>query len=406
MKKYLIALLIGITGTFTSISAQLTKGVWRGAIIRNDGQPVYFNFEVSEKNKQPVLHFINASEKIRVDDIRIEGDSLWFEMPFYESSFKARKEADGSLKGVWQKRSYSEVVSLPFEAVPGIKKRFPATEGKALSNISGLWQVVLSKGDGTTRNAVATFSQKNNQLTGSFVTSTGDYRFLEGIVSGHQLRLSTFDGGLLYYFEADIAGDSIVNGTFYMGSSRVDSWRAEKNPNAALPADSVTPSILSSQPVQFNFKDVEGNLVSLDDPRFDNKVIVLQIMGSWCPNCMDETRFLSEVYDEYRKKGVEIIGLAYELSTDFERSQRSLQRVIERFQVKYPVLITGLSITDDQKTQKSLPQISDIKTYPTTVFLNRQKQVVGVHTGFAGPGTGVFYDEYKKHFRERVEALL
>ena len=92
-------------------------------------------------------------------------------------------------------------------------------------------------------------------------------------------------------------------------------------------------------PFTFSFKDINGNAVSLSEPRFKGKVVLVQLMGSWCPNCMDETRFLSGFYDEYHGKGVEIVALAYERSTDFARSQTSLRSFQQRFQVKYPMLI-------------------------------------------------------------------
>jgi thiol-disulfide isomerase/thioredoxin len=389
-----------------SVSAQLRTGPWRGAVIRNDAVPVYFNFDISKKNGKPVIAIKNGDEKIVIDEVVVKADSVYFQMPFYESSFKASITPEGVMQGVWEKWTYDSVNTLKFEAIPAIKKRFSAVDGKATVNITGLWQASISTAAGVSRPAVATFKQKGNELTGSFVTATGDFRFLEGIVTGNRLLLSTFDGGLLYFFEATIDADSIVDGRFYIGSTRVDSWVAKKNPAATIDVTEVTPVILSDAPVQFSFRDVNGELVSLSDRRFADKLIVLQIMGSWCPNCMDETKFLSEIYGKYASKGVEIIGLAYELSTDFERSQRSLKRVIERFDVKYPVLITGVGIADEERTKKTLPQMSDIQTFPTTLFLNKNKQIVEIHTGFSGPGTEGFYDQYVKQFKTTLEKLL
>lgn len=404
MKQIISTLvLIGLVG---SISAQLRMGAWRGAVIRNDAVPVYFSFDISKKNGKPVITIKNGEEKILIDEVSVKKDSVYFQMPFYESSFKASITPEGVMQGVWEKWTYDSVNTLKFEAIPNIKKRFSAVDGKATVNIAGLWDATFTTTAGVSRHAVATFRQKGNELTGSFVTATGDFRFLEGIVTGNRLLLSTFDGGLLYFFEATVEAGAIVDGKFYIGGTRVDSWVAKKNPAATIDVTEVTPSIISKDPVQFSFRDINGNIVSLSDSRFADKLIVLQIMGSWCPNCMDETRFLSEIYGKYAPKGVEIIGLAYELSTDFERSQRSLKRVIERFDVKYPVLITGVSIADEERTKKTLPQISDIQTFPTTLFLNKNKQIVEVHTGFSGPGTEGFYDQYVKQFKTTLEKLL
>lgn len=387
-------------------NAQVQNGTWRGAIIRTDAVPIYFNFEIKNQQGNPVLIFKNGSERIQVDEVKVWGDSISFQMPFYESTFEATISDKGTMEGVWNKWSYDTVVSLPFIALPGIKQRFAAIDGKAENNITGKWDVTLYAAEGLGRKAVATFHQKKNQLTGSFLTPTGDFRFLEGIVTGDKIMLSTFDGGLAYYFEANIKKDSIVDGKFYIGGTRVDTWVAQKNEQAELAFDEVIPTILSKTPVDFSFLDVEGRTVNLSDSKFDNKIVILQVMGSWCPNCMDETKFLSEVYKQYQNRGVEIIGLAYELSTDFERSQKSLQRVIDRFKVQYPILITGVKSNDEEKTEKTIPQISPIKTFPTTIFLNQKKEIVKVHAGFAGPGTEGFFEQYVKDFKQTLEILL
>lgn len=398
---YMLCFLSGFTA-----EAQVKNGTWRGAIIRKDAVPIYFNFEIRNKKGVSVIEIKNGAEKIVVNEVNWKGDSLFFQMPFYESSFRAKVNPNGVMEGVWSKWSYDTVVHLNFEAIPNIKQRFSLVDGKAKSNISGKWDVTFYNAEGTARKGVGTFHQKKNHLTGSFVTPTGDFRFLEGVVTGNQLRLSTFDGGLAYYFEASIENDSIKEGKFYIGGTRVDTWSAHKNDQASVDLSEVVPQIISSEPLSFNFRDVSGNEVSLSDKRFDDKIIVLQIMGSWCPNCMDETKFLSEIYQKYQSKNVEIIGLAYELSTDFERSQKSLQRVIERFDVKYPILITGVKSNDEEKTKKTIPQISAIHSFPTTIFLNKKKEVVKVHVGFAGPGTEGFYDQYVKEFKHTLESLI
>ena len=159
-------------------------------------------------------------------------------------------------------------------------------------------------------------------------------------------------------------------------------------------------------PLAFTFKDIDGRSVSLGDPRFKGKVVLLQIMGSWCPNCMDETRFLSSFYKEYQNKGVEIIALAYERSTDFTRSQASLRSVRDRFQVSYPMLITGVTVSDPQRAEKTLPQLEKIVNFPTTIFINKAGQIAKIHTGFSGPGTGDHYEEQKKEIYETVNSLL
>src|ERR1700754_4780380 len=149
-------------------------------------------------------------------------------------------------------------------------------------------------------------------------------------------------------------------------------------------------------PFTFSFKDINGNMVSLSEPRFKGKVVLIQIMGSWCPNCMDETRFLSGFYNDYHNKGVEVVALAYERSTDFLRSQASVRTFQQRFDVKYPMLITGAAVGDPDRAAKTLPQLESIVNFPTTIFVGKSGHIEKIHTGFSGPGTGRHYDDQKQ----------
>src|SRR5690606_31161626 len=101
------------------------------------------------------------------------------------------------------------------------------------------------------------------------------------------------------------------------------------------------------------FPDANGNMVSLDDDKYKHKVVILQIMGTWCPNCMDETKFLSPWYNANKERGVEVIGLAFERKDDFSYASARVKKMVGKMDVKYDILIAG---TDDKENAaKSLP---------------------------------------------------
>lgn len=129
----------------------------------------------------------------------------------------------------------------------------------------------------------------------------------------------------------------------------------------------------------------------------------MQILGSWCPNCIDETAFLSDFYNK-QKGEVEVIGLAYERTRDFEKSKASLKGMLNRFNVKYPILITGYT-ADDGEPSKSLPMLNHIMAFPTTIILDKKGKVRKIHTGFSGPGSGRYYEEYVLEFENTINAL-
>lgn len=100
------------------------------------------------------------------------------------------------------------------------------------------------------------------------------------------------------------------------------------------------------------------------------------------------------------------MALAYEQTTDIERSKKSILSFQQRFDVKYPVLLTGVTATDSLRTEKTLPQLNKIRAFPTSIFLDKKGIVRKIRTGFAGPGTGVHYEAFKKEFDETIRQLL
>lgn len=384
----------------------LQTGNWQATLIREDGNHIVFNFEVISNGDS--VHWVikNGEERIDVKDVTIQGDSVWVTMPVFESYFKLLKKGNNRLTGIWTKAATAGFISMPFEASAGIEKRFTAT-AKPVADISGKWEVSFFRADGSPRPAIAEFTQKGEELSGTFITPTGDYRYLYGIVDGHQVKLSTFDGSHAYYFNATIENDSLIsNGNYYSGATSIEPWKAVKNENAILPDLAAMFLKEGEERLNFSFPDLDGNLVSINDNRFKNKVVIVQIMGSWCPNCMDETAFLSEYYRKNKDRGVEVVALAYEYYEDPVLAGNSVKKFQKRFNVQYPMLLTGVTVSDTLRTEKTLPQLTKIKSFPSTIFIDKQGKVAKIHAGFEGPGTGSRYELLKKEFEMLVESLV
>jgi thiol-disulfide isomerase/thioredoxin len=381
---------------------------YRAYLVRQDSNTVVFNMQAVKENNETVLYVINADERIKISPVTITKDSVNFSMPTFESSFRTRRNGDGSLQGIWIKGTAGDFQHWQFIAIPNQNDRFVKNQGRATHNITGKWDVTITRANGTPRKALAEFEQSGDKLTGSFITPSGDYRFLEGVVTGDSLKLSTFDGAHAYTFYAKIAGpERIMGGVYYSGFNGKETWSAVKDKNVKEPKqDEPTKLKPGESKLNFTFKDLDGKPVSINDERFKNKVVVVQLMGSWCPNCLDETKFLSDFYNNYRSRGVEVVSLAYEYSTDWERSKKSLSKFQKLFNVQYPMLITGVTSTDEKKTEKTLPQLTPIRSFPTSIFLDRQGNVKEIHGVFYGPGTKQYFEEYKKIFLSIVENLL
>jgi thiol-disulfide isomerase/thioredoxin len=296
---------------------------------------------------------------------------------------------------------------MPFSAIYNHSDRF-TQRLPASKNVTGRWSVFFKSKSGNQSPAVGEFQQNGNKVTGTFLTPGGDYRFLQGIVDGDSLKLSTFDGGHAFLFTALIKNNNtITSGYFYSGISAPEFWSAQKNDQAALPDGYDQTHLKAGEDhLNFHFKSIDCKEVSINDPVYKNKVVVIQVMGSWCPNCMDETSFLSQYYHQNKNRGVEVIALAYERSEDFNRSVASINRFRNRFHVEYPMLVTGVTLNDPLKTEKTLPQLDDIKVFPTSIFIDKKGKVRKIYGGFEGPGTGAHYLEFQKEFNQIIDSLL
>ncbi len=151
----------------------------------------------------------------------------------------------------------------------------------------------------------------------------------------------------------------------------------------------------------FSFPDVNGKLVSNEDPRFKGKVVLAIVTGTWCPNCHDEAQYLVQLDKKYRDKGLAIVAL------DFEEpeQQKSLERqraFVKKYGVQYTYLIAGAPSDIGEK----LPQMVNLNTWPATIFIGRDGLVKGVHSGFASPASGQFNKELQKDFTAKIEQLL
>ena len=237
MKRRILLVILIFISLGANAQKQLREGWWRVELLRTDSIIIPFNFEVKMVNGKEILFIRNVSERIKVDQLRFKGDSVFIEMPVFESRFAGKFLKNGSIEGNWIKGTSSKDQVLPFRAVFGFKDRF-LVHHSSLDDISGRWAVNFVSSDTSERMAIAEFEQEGNELTGTFLTTTGDYRFLEGAVNGDKLLLSTFDGSHAYFFRATIdSSNKISNGHYYSGARGHQQWTAVRDPNAHLPED-------------------------------------------------------------------------------------------------------------------------------------------------------------------------
>ena len=426
MKNVLLALLAGVassligcqgnpTSTETaaaggaSVAALLTPGPWRGELAIQ-GQQLPFLFEVKTEAGKPVVYLINkglnGEERLRCPEISGAGDSATIKLHVFDAALVVRADGAGKLKGAWVKYDAKGPYRVPLTATAGAQQLFAADPSSQGQPLAGKWTVKFTGEDGKTYPAVGVFQQSKHDVTGTFLTSTGDYRYLAGQTVGDQLKLSTFDGGHGFLFMATKTSPVQLKGNYYSGKTGHETWTAILDPKARLPdADTLTYLKKGESRLSFKFPNIfEGGSISPTDPKYRGKVLVLQVLGSWCPNCMDETAFLAPWYNKNKQRGVEIIGLGYERSPEYDKAAPRLRKLRERYNIGYDLAVAGVSNKDS--VARSLPQLAKFMAFPTTIFIDKKGAVRKIHTGFSGPGTGKYYTEETAAFNQEVDRLL
>jgi thiol-disulfide isomerase/thioredoxin len=396
---YFITLSVWILSCTTQKPVELKTGTWRG-VIEMQGQQLPFQFDVEKMDSAYVAYLRNDTEKIMLDDIKIKNDSVTMMLHVFDASLKAKIEGD-KLTGKFIKY-YAADADLPFTAAFGEDFRF-TNEKTASTDFSGKYQVQFYT-EKDTSVSVAILKQIGNVVTGTFLTTTGDYRYLEGNAIGDELKLSAFDGNHAFIFTAKKSGDTL-KGDYFSGKSGHETWVGMKNENAKMPdEESLTYLKPGYEKIEFSFPDLNGNKVSLTDEKYNDKVVILQIFGTWCPNCMDETKFLKGWYAANKDRGVEILGLAYERKDDFAYASERVKKMKSKWEVPYEFVIAG--VNDKAKASETLPALNKVLAFPTTIFIGKDGKVKHIHTGFSGPGTGIYYDQFKERFNQIVNELL
>ncbi|MCU0760255.1 MAG: TlpA family protein disulfide reductase [Steroidobacteraceae bacterium] len=389
----------------------LPAGSWR-ATLALPGGTLPFGLEVAARegrgNAHPPVYILNGSDRIRVDEVSVEGGAVTLLLPGFKNRIDATLAGDQLRGTLTMVKAGAKEQKIPFAAQRGPAWRFTppaAPSAPPAGDLAGRWAVTFVDQDGKSYPAVGEFRQREAEVTGTFLTPTGDHRFLAGELHGRTLRLSKFDGGHPFLYEATLGEDGTLRGRFWSGLAWTETFIARRDAAASLgEAEQATRMKAGATRLDFRFPDLGGVYVSLSDPFYRGKVVVVALAGSWCPNCHDEAAFLAPLYREYRGKGLEVVSLMFEQFGDFERAAEATHRFRERYGIDYATLIAGISDKDDAATR--LPQLNGVFAFPTTIFVDRSGTVRKLHTGFSGPATGEHHARLTAEFRRTIDTLL
>jgi thiol-disulfide isomerase/thioredoxin len=376
-------------------------GRWDAVVVVNNVE-IPFRFEIAGAGDGVTGAFFDGDTKITSKKGTFKDGALTLAFDQYGATLEATLK-DGQLDGKYLRGSRPTYV---FRAT----RHVPAARAADAPSISGLWKIALpeevsktSKGEKAWRFIV---KQSGPDVSAAVLRVDGDTGNLTGTFKDGKFVLSHFSGARPALFEVTPQQDGslaiVQNTKTKLTAVRADDPRAKA---LADPTDNATHTRIkdadANERFRFSFNDLNGKTVSDSDPRLAGKVVLVNISGSWCPNCRDEAPFLVSLYKKYRKQGFEIVSLDFEEADQLANPTR-LRAFIKEYGIEYPVLLAGIP---DQLTEK-VPQADNLNSFPTSFILGRDGKVRAVHAGFPSPASGKFYSEAQRELTTLVERLL
>jgi len=385
----------------------IKEGIWRGEFnVAEDRVP--FNFEVKGRTPdEAVFTLLNGTRR---DDFHVrqeEDGTLFIKMNTYDAAIVARIDDEGHISGVYKSLvPRANLGDLPFTAEYGKSYRFvePGKDVAPKANLTGKWNInVITKEKAA--NQVALLRQEGNRLTGVTLAITGDSRELEGTVQGDEFFLSGFTGPSPKIIHGRINADGGIEGSIGLGIYRNQKFTAVRDDQAELPdLYKLTYLKEGQKTLDFVLPGIDGKPISLKDDKYKGKVTIVEIIGTWCPNCTDQTVFFAPWFRANKQRGVEAIAIGFEQKDDLDYAKYTLGALRKKYGIEYDLAFGGLA--DKKVATERLKGINYLAAFPTTFIIDRKGEVREIYTGYTGTITGKYYEDYVKRFNQLLDQLI
>ncbi len=401
----------------TQPNAQAPAGLWDGSIESRAGE-VSFGVDLTQQGSAITAVLTNATDRQPFSSASWDGQTLTLRLDYYDGQLVLHYISPQRMEGEYSRLTSKGVVHIPVMLVP--HREVAATKPWTGPDITGDWILREAGAEGAEKNTLTSFQQQKMAasdgraaVTGVLEPVSGDTGLMHGFISTDAIgrthfHLSRFDGIHVLALDGEFAPDGRLTGQIG-GVKSSAAFTAERSSNAtsANPntlAGSLTKVKDTQEPFRFSGVDQSGKKVDQSSPEFKGKAVIVDIFGTWCPNCHDEAPLLEQLYRKYRAQGLVIVGLAYEYVDDTARDLRQVAIYRDKYGISFPLLLAGT--TDPGQIEKTLPQLVHFGAYPTAIFLDRSGRVHAIHAGFAGPSTGEKYQEVQQHMDQLTREIV
>jgi len=381
------------------------QALWKGTLELPGQKQLPFLVYLDLQQPAPSGYFLNGTEKTPIPEVYAHGDSVTFVFSEYGAAMQGIW-SKGTLRGEFL-RFRKDTVSNKFEASPiTASTQPPSSNDHPNVPLVGKFQAFFTTSNGIDSSSQATFWARGDSIYGTIVEPSGDIGLMAGKQVGDSVVLSRFTGWQGQLIELRRVENSWSGTLFYRIPPPQSFTLAPRATLVDELTDAMKPALKDPRkPFVFSGATVMGDTLTNLSPQFKGKVVILDIMGTWCHNCMDAAPLLQKLYSEFANQGLEIVGLAFELSDDPLTARRNLLLFEERYGITFPVLFCG-STAATSIDQKVKAQIKNFPGYPTTLFVDRNGLVHTIHGGFNGPGTGEYFQAQMDRYYELVRTLL
>jgi thiol-disulfide isomerase/thioredoxin len=394
-----LVVLVTVIAWPSHAAAQPINGLWDATVLVNNGAlEIPFRFEITGTGATVKGSFFNGDDKTTSTSGSLQNGKLTLNFDELGTKLEATLK-DGQLDGEYSRGTRG--APYPFHA-----KRFTpsAADAKNIPSIAGLWNVQVGKSAKGEAAWQLIVRQSGPEVSAAILRIDGDTGTLTGRFKDGKFALSHFSGARPMRLELTPAADGTL-AVVQNSDKPLTALRAEQAAAKGLPQPSDPTRFTSvkdpSEPFRFSFPDLDGKIVSNTEPRFQGKVVIVTIGGSWCPNCHDEAPFLVDLYKKYKSKGLEIVEFSFE-----EEAQQKNPVRVRAFNKKYGIEYTVLIPGEPKELNEKVPQGVNLNSFPTTFFLGRDGRVRSAHAGFAGKASGKFHTELIEEETALVERLL
>ncbi|MEM7109140.1 MAG: hypothetical protein AAF519_13005 [Bacteroidota bacterium] len=393
MKQILMACILAFPGI--GLKAQSPElGQWRG-IIEYQDEAVPFEFKVEREADQLIITIENGEETIKIENSTIEGDSIIIPLKPFDAWLKAKVDQH-QMEGFWRKGYRTR--GIPFKAQYGAP-RFERGTKKGLKKVSGNWKLEIEPPSGLTYPAVGMLTSKDGLVTGTFLTEVSDLRYFEGVLFNDSIFMSSFDGAHAFLFKGTFDQNKI-SGELVLDNKYSEAVSGVKSETASIPiAFKEVPS--GNRPF-YNILSAGDPEVKIEEDDYFNKVLVLQLFGTWCPNSMDQTLFLRDWYAT-KPEAVDILAVTFEPNFSTTYGNKRISDYKSSMDLPYRVSLGG-ELSKGQAAL-ALPHIEKINAFPTLILVDKQGFIRYEFSYFNGPATGQYHSAFIEKFEECIVEL-